>query len=130
MPCLTGAGPPTDQPVLLSFSPLGIRREGDPRGGLCRCWGVTIDQQLQMDGFNLYYRTFKDTPPRPGNTTRSDRLGLPFPTPGERSSGDSTDADSNPRSSTRLDKIKNLHSLDSIATETYGTHGRLTQTLG
>ena len=25
---------------------------------------------------------------------------------------------------TRLDKIKNLHSLDSIATETYGTHGR------
>ena len=23
-----------------------------------------------------------------------------------------------------LDKIKNLHSLDSIATETYGTHGR------
>ena len=26
----------------------------------------------------------------------------------------------------RLDKIKNLHSLDSIATETYGTHGRLT----
>ena len=31
---------------------------------------------------------------------------------------------------TRLDEIKNLHSLDSIATETYGTHGRLTQTLG
>ena len=28
--------------------------------------------------------------------------------------------------STQLDKIKNLHSLDSIATETYGTHGRLT----
>ena len=27
---------------------------------------------------------------------------------------------------TRLDEIKNLHSLDSIATETYGTHGRLT----
>ena len=25
---------------------------------------------------------------------------------------------------TRLDKIKNFHSLDSIATETYGTHGR------
>ena len=31
---------------------------------------------------------------------------------------------------TKLDKFKNLHSLDSIATETYGTHGRLTQTLG
>ena len=31
---------------------------------------------------------------------------------------------------TKLDKIKNLHSLDSIATEKYGTHGRLTQTLG
>ena len=55
-----------------------------------------------MDGFNLYYRTLKDTPPRPGNTTRPDRLGLPFPTPGERSSGDSTDADSNPRSSTNV----------------------------
>ena len=27
---------------------------------------------------------------------------------------------------TKLDKIKNLHSLDSIATETYDTHGRLT----
>ena len=25
-----------------------------------------------------------------------------------------------------MDEIKNLHSLDSIATETYGTHGRLT----
>ena len=27
---------------------------------------------------------------------------------------------------TKVDKIENLHSLDSIATETYGTHGRLT----
>ena len=27
---------------------------------------------------------------------------------------------------TKLDKIENFHSLDSIATETYGTHGRLT----
>ena len=25
---------------------------------------------------------------------------------------------------TKLDKIENFHSLDSIATETYGTHGR------
>ena len=71
----------------------------------------------KMDGFNLYYRTFKDTPPRPGNTTRPDRLSLPFPTPGERSSGDSTDADSNPRSSAELYKIKNFHSTDSIDTE-------------
>ena len=27
---------------------------------------------------------------------------------------------------TKLGKIENLHSLDSLATETYGTHGRLT----
>ena len=31
-----------------------------------------------------------------------------------------------PSRPTILDKIENLHSLDSIATETYGTHGRLT----
>ena len=45
--------------------------------------------------------------------------------PAHAGSGKSTAERQSPQS-TKLDKIKNLHSLDSIATETYGTHGRLT----
>ena len=37
---------------------------------------------VKIDGFNLYYRALKDTPPRPGSTTRADWLSLPLSSPG------------------------------------------------
>ena len=69
-----------------------------PRGGLCLCWGVTIDQQRQN-------RRLQSLLPRPKGPRHHDQ-GIPpaltgsashFRLQGERPSGDSTDVDSSPR---------------------------------
>ena len=36
---------------------------------------------VNLDGFNLYYRALMDTPPRAGSTSRAYWLNLPFPPP-------------------------------------------------
>ena len=106
VPCLTCAA--QLQPVLAFDGRESVGMEVGsrflcPRGGLCLCWGATVDQQHQIDSFNLYYLALKDTSPRPGSTTRADWLSLPLTSPGR----DSTNADSSPRRPTVMDS--NFH---------------------
>ena len=82
------------------------------------CGGVSPDTQKEADASvdrlaSAMRAMARSAPPRMGEG----RLGA---------STASGLRGSSPRWPTRLDKIKNLHSLDSIATETYGTHGWLT----
>ena len=60
----------------------GGRVETVPQGGLCHCKGWRLINSVGIDGFNLYYRALRDTPPRPGSTIHADWLSLPFPSPG------------------------------------------------